>query len=286
MMKLLGKGTFVGLVLCLAAGSGWADWEPWQTHKMHWPQFPDLTPTGLDVDATGDVPYTPNHLADDFLCTATGPITDIHIWGSFLNDRPPEGPDGQPDPGGMVFRLSIHADFPDPDGPGPEYSRPLMDPPPWQMEFAPGDPNYRVRLWADGLDERYWNPTDPALPLEPDTVCWQFNFFIDEAEAFRQKEGEIYWLDVQAWDPQGLARWGWKTTNPIETEHFNDDAVFWDPSLPPDQLLGQWNELRYPLGHPFEGQSIDLAFVITPEPTTWVLIGLGTAALAFRRRRR
>lgn len=282
-MKILKRGALVLLVLCFAAGDGWADWEPWQSFKMHWPQLPDLTEFGLDVDATGDFPYTPNHLADDFLCTATGPITDIHIWGSFLNDRPPEGPDGQPDPGGMHFRLSIHADFPGDPGNPDLYSRPVM-PPLWERHFLPGDPNYRVRLWAEGLQEQYWNPTEP-MPPTPDTVCWQFNFFIDPADAFRQKEGNVYWLDVQAWDPQGLARWGWKTARP--EDRWNDDAVFWDPFLvSPDPELGQWNELRYPEWHPYHPESIDLAFVITPEPTTWALIGMGALALAFRRRRR
>ena len=280
-MKATTRGALFVVIVCLAAAGGWADWDLTDPFKMHYPQLPDLTDTGLDVDATGDAPYTANHLADDFLCTATGPITDIHIWGSFLNDEPPQG-----NPRGMIFRLSIHPDFPDPDGPGPEYSLPLM-PPIWEQEFVPGDPGYVVNLWAPGLAEGYWNPTEQA-EITPDTECWQFNFFIDEALAFRQQEGEIYWLDVQAWDPSGSgARWGWKTTNPLETDHFNDDAVFWDPNLPVgDPALGQWNELRYPAGHPYEGQSIDLAFVITPEPTTWALIGLGASALVLRRRRR
>ena len=42
-------------------------------------QLPNLQ--GLDVWDSG-----PTVLADDFVCTATGPITDIHIWGSWLND--------------------------------------------------------------------------------------------------------------------------------------------------------------------------------------------------------
>ena len=42
-------------------------------------QQPNLQ--GLDVWNSG-----PWMLADDFICTNIGPISDIHIWGSWLND--------------------------------------------------------------------------------------------------------------------------------------------------------------------------------------------------------
>jgi len=53
-----------------------------------WEQLPDLSLTGMDVDATFK-PAAPDNmllLADDFLCSETGYITDIHIWGSWIND--------------------------------------------------------------------------------------------------------------------------------------------------------------------------------------------------------
>jgi hypothetical protein len=51
-------------------------------HKMHYPQLPD--PGGWDVNATGNVSL-PNSimLADDFRCTETGYIDDMHFWGSW-----------------------------------------------------------------------------------------------------------------------------------------------------------------------------------------------------------
>ena len=53
-----------------------------------WLQVPDTTPNGLDVKATD-----PKQLADDFRCTATGPITQVRIWASWLNDLlPPTQP--------------------------------------------------------------------------------------------------------------------------------------------------------------------------------------------------
>src|SRR3990172_9328291 len=96
---------------------------------MHYPQLPDLTSTGMDVNAT-----FPKVLADDFLCTSTGPITDIHIWGSWLNDnRPPVA----------NFRLSIHADIP--AGPNNPYSR-------------PGE-----QLWPGPLDAGEWSVSSPIF---------------------------------------------------------------------------------------------------------------------------
>src|SRR5205085_7160156 len=42
-------------------------------------------------------------LADDFICTNTGPVTDIHIWGSWLNDLVDPTP---------TFWLGIYYDVP------------------------------------------------------------------------------------------------------------------------------------------------------------------------------
>ncbi|MEZ6190813.1 MAG: hypothetical protein R3C45_05920 [Phycisphaerales bacterium] len=46
--------------------------------KMHYPQLPD--PNGWDIDVTTDTVY------DDFLCTQTGPIEDLHFWASWRGD--------------------------------------------------------------------------------------------------------------------------------------------------------------------------------------------------------
>ena len=84
------------------------------------------------------------------------------------------------------------------------------------------------------------------------------------------------------WDPRDPTDvqeiFGWKTSQ----QHWNDDAVFGDSDDPFAHPDG-WRELRYPLGHPFEGRSIDLAYVITtvPEPATWVLAALALLGGAF-----
>jgi hypothetical protein len=89
--------------------------------KMHFPQWPDLTELGVDVFT--EEPLT---LADDFMCTQTGPITDISIWCSWKWDEFV--------PGITFFELGLWSDIPEgPDGhsqPGEQL---------WGYFFSPGE---------------------------------------------------------------------------------------------------------------------------------------------------
>ncbi len=235
------------LALLVVVAPALADWDPGQSHK--WVQLPDLSPMGCDVNSTN--PYL---LADDFLCTATGPITDIHLWGSWYHDYLPFGMD----PTAVLFTLSIHADIPAWESPT-GYSMPgaVL----WWRQFEPGE--FAARLYQPGLEEGWIEPPDIYEPLG-DTQCWQYNFFIDPGQAFIQEGSTVtpvvYWLDVQAQPLDQSAHFGWKTS----VDHWNDDATW---AYGPEPYQGGWNELRYPLGHPYFPESIDLAFVITTEET-------------------
>lgn len=258
-MKKLVLASLTVLAVLLCSSAGWADWNVGDPHKMHYPQLPDRSPVGIDVDARST-------LADDFLCTKTGPITDIHIWSSFRNDLLP--PTGLPE--SLAIRLSIHEDIP--MGPG-GYSQPGL----LLWEYIANPLTYRVRSDGHG-PEGWWTPWENIYEPNNHFGLWQYNFYIDPQLAFVQEAGRIYWLDVQLLDPGVM--WGWKTS----IDYFNDDAVYWDP------IMGGWKEMRYPPGHPMYGQSVDLAFVITPEPGSLLALSTGLSGFfgisALLRRRR
>ena len=91
-------------LVCALAVAGAAHWDIGGPHKMHFPQLPD--PVGWDIDACH---YT---LADDWMCTETGLVQQVHFWISWTNDLV-----------GFItnVHLSIHSDVP-----APPYSRPEM----------------------------------------------------------------------------------------------------------------------------------------------------------------
>jgi len=229
--------TVIGL-FCLPA---MADWDPGDPYKMHFPQMPD--PQGWDVKAT-----FPKVLADDWECTETGPVSDIHFWGSWREDRVSTI---------MAIDVSIHA-----NNPGPP-STPV-NPPLWQRRFTPGE--WSERLYGTG-DQGWYDPNTGFWQRPDHQMFFQYNIE-DIPDAFTQKLGRIYWLDISVHTTPD-AEWGWKTSQ----DHFMDDAVWGDYPSP------DWQELRDPITH----ESLDLAFVITPEPGSIALLLLGVTPLLRRR---
>lgn len=244
----------VSLAATLFSGASVArgDWIPGDPYKMHFPQLPD--PQGWDVNFT-----FPKVLADDWLCTETGPVQDVHFWFSFQHDliAPITG-----------VHVSIHSDIPDPDGPfGPLYSKPgeVL----WERHFAPTDSELTIRGPFSGM-QGWLDPNPPVTAQRPDHQTFYQMNIENIRQPFIQEQGKIYWLDLWMTLANPDARVGWKTS----LEHFQDDAV-WD-----DLPLGAapWQELRDPTGI-----SLDMAFVITPEPTMAVL---GLCGMSLLRRRR
>jgi hypothetical protein len=217
----------------IVAGQGaTCDWVRGRPHKMHWPQLPDLSRMGIDISLEKTA------LADDFKCTETGPITDIHIWASFRDDiLPKEGA------GSLKLELSIYSDIPATEKSG---SRPgeLL----WTRTFAKGE--YSVRRVNDGPEDWY-DPATGAYTPGNHRGAWQYNFCIGK-DPFTQKEGTIYWLVVRDLSADGNHALGWKTTSPKLT--WNDSAV--------SDTAG-WTSLAYPKSHEYAMEPLGLAFVIT-----------------------
>ncbi len=227
---------FGGIAQGFLSDCTWGSGDP---HKMHWPQEPDLSSRGVDISMFIST------LADDFKCSSSGPINDIHIWGSFMDDILPEdGPDS------LTFELSIYSDIP---AQGDGWSRPrdLL----WTQKFGPGE--YSASLVYDGLEDWYDPPRSRYYP-DNHRQAYHYNFCI-ENNPFIQDEGTIYWLVVDEIGPDDPYEadyiFGWKTTT--RDLRWNDDAVYLIDGY------SQWYEMTYPNEHEYKGQTLDLAFVIT-----------------------
>lgn len=248
-------------MLCMAiALPALADWDPADGHKMHYPQMPD--PFGWDVNITRVPGVVPQRVvADDWMCSETGPVTDIHFWGSWRQDLK-----------GLVewIDVTIYSDVPVGQGTLP-YSHPGQQL--WFQSFHPGE--FTERYWGSG--DQGWLDPYYQQAIRPDHMgIWQYNITgINVPGAFDQVEGTIYWLAISVrLDPVSPAgvQFGWKTS----IDHWNDDATW--VNLPPAGAI-PWEELR----DPYTGQSLDMAFVITPEPVSLLLLVLGTLMLCRRR---
>jgi len=261
------------IVVVFSVGStALADWDPGDDHKMHYPQLPD--PSGWDVNFSNQ-----NILADDWRCSESGPVKDIHFWFS-VHEEPLYPANMQIEI--MNIHISIHDDIPAGAG-GLPWSSPA--PNPWVFDF-PG-PEATVRFYGSG-PQGWIDPVEQVVILADHFNIYQANIdlgkILDEAQMFHQEMDNIYWLDLSV-DAVGIVddgtgnplvfdlQVGWKTSQ----DHFNDAAVF-DAS---GGLGLDWQ----PLFDPLE-QHLDMAFVITPEPATMSLLCIGGLAVLRRRKRR
>lgn len=196
-----------------------ADWKPGDGHKMHWPQLPD--PNGWDVD------FGWWALGDDWECSETGPVEDIHFWISWYYDEVVD-----PIP---WINVSIWSNNPS----GPHgWSEPLQML--WTRIFYPGQfiikgPEYGDQGWL----------IPPYMEFYPNNHQMYFQVNIPQIYApFEQVADEIYWLVIQMpFNSEWIV--GWKTT--LIDLQFQDFAVW---SAEPGY---EWWEIP----------GFDLAFVIT-----------------------
>ena len=180
-----------------------ADWDPEDGYKMHFPQIPD--PNGWDVHATA-----PIQLGDDWKCSETGYVQDIHFWGSWLGD----------DKGVITsFNIAIYTNNPGP----PSKPNDLK----WEREIS----DWVERGPYSGDQGWYW-PENDDYWWHDHQLYYQYNVFLDEPW-FLQEKDTIYWLVISANVQSGT--WGWKSSK----FHFEDDAVWRAPG-------GDWKEMYEP----------------------------------------
>jgi hypothetical protein len=203
-------------------------WNPEDPHKMHFPQLPDEA--GWDVNGTW-----PTLLADDWMCSDSGWVKDIHFWGSWMH-----GFTGQID----FFHFRIFSDIPAQQSPT-GYSIPgdIL----WEYQTQ----NFGIVPINPPVPEGWYDPVTGQFFPDDHIQFFQYNVYLDSLDWFRQDEGTIYWLSITANVLTPETQWGWKSS----IEHWNDDAV-WSGGEPPYF----WTDIFEP---PDFLQSLDLAFVIT-----------------------
>ena len=154
------------------------------TNGVKWAQPPQL-------DGGWDVKDSRNSivLADDFPCTTTGPITELHIWGSWLNDFH-----------GVItnFWLGIYDDVPGvtnltsgivtPSHPGTN----LL----WQQSFLPTQ--FAENPYKPAA-EQFYDPTTQSF-IGTDSYAWYYCFyptnpFVQQGQPNRPTN---YWLAARA----------------------------------------------------------------------------------------
>ena len=170
-------------------------------------------------------------LGDDWKCTECGTVTDIHFWISWWNDEELDIPN---------IYISIWS-----NNPGTEYSMPEKEL--WNRTFDIDD----LIIAGPWEGEQGWyNPILGEWELKNHFRYYQINIMEIE-KPFKQIEGEIYWLVIRM--PFNYNVIGWKTSI---SDQFMDTAVF---GLPEEE----WR----PIYDPIDGNKMDLAFVITGEPS-------------------
>lgn len=256
------RGGWCVLAVLACAGAAHADWNPGDPHKMHYPQLPD--PQGIDV-AMNQFPGNPNlrWIGDDWRCSETGPVRDIHFWYSLRGDVPP------PPNGTAVFsslNVRIYSDVPAGPG-GPNFSQPgqLL----WERSFLP--PQFQTRIYGTG-NQAWSDPFNDGLFIPNDhNTFYQLNIPVID-DPFIQQVGTLYWLVLQAVPITQSAEIGWKTSG--SPQHM--DTAVWGNGV-------TWNPYYDPR-IPTAAVPIDLAFVITPAPGAGALLALGALVGARRRR--
>ncbi|MCK4873130.1 MAG: hypothetical protein KAS72_10425 [Phycisphaerales bacterium] len=241
------------------AVNGTRDWPG----QVMWDQgYPDTYGAHSTIDY--DTPMT-STTADDFLCTMSDQITDIHFWGwSYYGAAYLDG-----------FRVTFWTDVP--GDPGIDESHPgeIL----WQHDFFEADPGDPYGLgWTMMEDNAEWRINIP----EPD-------WFYPEGTP---DDPIVYWISIQGImvDDGASDTFYWNFLDRY-LDTWNDDAAFeseyfgfapwanwgWPTPDGPDLYEGPFPDGWW--------KSADMAFVLTsiPAPSSLLLLGLGGLVVTRRR---
>lgn len=187
-------------------------------------------------------------VADDFLCSDTRPITDVHWWGSYEGWLADVSPPQELAP--VMFHVGLWTDVP------------------ISKNGVFSHPGEMIKEWVVSLGDLSEEAVGcDYYPEYTSETCFLYNFNIPEGDWFSQDEGpNIYWVSIAAmYDtlPE-ILRWGWKTRD----HFFNDEAVI--ITAPVNPGTGYTYETGMPMSLAYQRGPWDMAFEITtnvPPPT-------------------
>ncbi len=170
------------LILLLISSASFGDWSTVDRHKMHNPQLPN--PNGWDICLVHQA------IADDFQCSQSGPISDIHFWVSWKGDEASFK--------SVTWQVSICADRA--GQPGATL---------WTL--GPGNATVSSRLYGKG--DQGWHCPRYSLTTPHDHAdIYQVNV-TEIPDPFYQTKDQIYWLVIQADMGTSAAEVGWKSSS-------------------------------------------------------------------------
>ena len=203
------------LLLLIIYTNSLAEWTPTNGHKMHFPQLPNTG--GWAVRATDQV-----IMADDWQCTETSIIKDIHFWGGWLNDVSSTI---------NSFTITVLADHPD-------------------ISNLPGDILIQLEMPIDAFEitslyEPEWlGWYDPDLGYFIDSnhqTYYQYDLYLPDSLFFIQKAGETYWLSIEA-NVDDTLLWGWQSSSDKNSNKavwsWDETISFWMQSNEPGNCYG------------------------------------------------
>jgi hypothetical protein len=221
----------------------------WAQDITKYIQPPDMS-LGWNLQSQWDtIDGEPNVIrADNWRCSATGLVTDIHWWGSYLfNNRGTDPIAG--------FEISIHANGPD---------------------NLPSQLLYREVFDFSNVNEQAF-----GAPVNGEQV-YEYKVYL--SNDFTQYHNDIYWLDIVALTPdqKRWPMWGWHTAVNEQIEAALSGSAQttkdWENHDP------TWGGNA---DNPWQHAQYDMAFELTtiPEPSLVALFGFGvfTAWRRFRR---
>ncbi|MHC4087230.1 MAG: DUF7901 domain-containing protein, partial [Planctomycetota bacterium] len=184
---------WVMFVFFLAAGSGNAlgDWSAEDGHKMHAAQLPNRN--GWDICLEHQT------VADDFVCSDSIPITEVHFWVSWRGDLESFQT--------TTWTIQIYSD--NKGRPGSVQ---------WTWDSRDGD----VAVRPYGTGSQGWHCPGQLITDAEDHVDYYQVNVTGIKNAFEQAIGTTYWLAIGAVNTNGRATVGWKSSSST----YNSGAVW------------------------------------------------------------